>query len=279
MILISKIMKKLFILCLFPVALLGSFCIKNDKSENLKAIEKYNIQIKENPNSSWNYTFRGNSYFRLKNYDMAIKDYQKALSTNKHRSIYYYLAMAYLAKNLIDDSFISINEALKLESDSFAFHSLRGICYDLMKKYNKAINDYTFFLKRKYAGNSSFEYHIVFIRRSILHFLNQKYEESLSDLNNAVKIDERNLDDVYYLKFKIFTKKGDMSQAQEFLIKALKEGFNDQKLIYSFIDSDENVDKKKIKKIVAENIKKGSPINGFDFDNREFIINRYLNIK
>ena len=121
-------MKKL--LLLFLVSGLSKICLAQDvnfynlyfegnallvKGQYDKAIEKYNLAIKQSPQSDFLYYNRGNAYYNKKDYPNAILDYDKTLKINNA------YAEAYCQRGLVKNSTgdktgcDDIKKAIKLE--------------------------------------------------------------------------------------------------------------------------------------------------------------------
>lgn len=75
-----------------------SFC---QNSEYDKGIESYTAALKFNQKSSEVYQKRGNAYFAIKKFDLAVSDYTKALNNNPDNPQIIYI-MRGLSKSLLE---------------------------------------------------------------------------------------------------------------------------------------------------------------------------------
>ncbi len=103
-----------------------------------KAIENYTIALnkydKENTKALNN---RGNSYSKNKEYDLAVKDYSKAIELDSEASdVYSNRGLTYSLKEEYELAFKDINKAIELNPSKSEFYVNRGLVYTQKKNMN-----------------------------------------------------------------------------------------------------------------------------------------------
>ncbi|MDR0525639.1 MAG: tetratricopeptide repeat protein [Spirochaetaceae bacterium] len=88
--------------------------------------------IAQNPESPFNYSYRGDAYYRKGEYDLAIRDYTKAIELNPAiAEAYTNRGKAYYAKGLHIQAIQDWEEAVRLDPNDqaaqHALHSARGM--------------------------------------------------------------------------------------------------------------------------------------------------------
>lgn len=87
---------------------------------------------------------RGLSYFRLKNFDRAIADYDAAIKLNpKFTLAYAARSLAYCTKGDHDRGIEDVDQAIKLDPQSSEMHLLRGNCNNEKGAWGQALADFT----------------------------------------------------------------------------------------------------------------------------------------
>jgi len=141
----------------FSEGLLNYRMSKNSKdsgkrNELLKqAVKKFTNFISLKPDYNLTYCYLGISYFLLGNYNLALKALNEAITGSKER--------------------ININLIL-----------YRGIVYQKLLEYKKALNDYSFVLEQA-PDNTDAYYH-----RALLHIASGYPDEAISDLSNTINL-------------------------------------------------------------------------------------------
>lgn len=118
---------------------------KNDKGDYVGAIEDFNKAIKRSPKEhSALYYNRGIAYEKLKEYDKAIIDFQKALQINKFKDpsqrvkIYYEIGNSYAGLRLIDSCIVYYKKVDKLNpNDDFIIFNI-AFAYDYIGETEQA---------------------------------------------------------------------------------------------------------------------------------------------
>jgi tetratricopeptide (TPR) repeat protein len=145
----------------------------NDASYSDSAVIVLNKLILEQPQNADLYAKRGQQFLGLRNFDAAIKDYQRAIKLDSVNSNYYNeLAETYFLNKNLDEAFQNFSKSEKLNPK----------------------NDKTF------------------IKRGQVHYLLKKFNEALADADAALKINKYN-DQPYYLKGIVFLEVKDTLKA------------------------------------------------------------------
>jgi len=272
-------LKKYLFLLIVIVVFSAVSCSNQYDYENM--VKRYSDCIKKSPNDSWAHNGRGFLYLYNNKFNEAVADFIKANQLLEYSGNYYGLAAAYLAKNNVNKAMANVNVSIKLDSKDLTSRGLRGICHDLMNNKTEAINDYTVYLNRPYSGHFAGKYYILHIRRSILFLYKGKYNKALKDLNSAMnyKFYKENIDDIYYLRFMINLKLGKKTECLKDFKEALDEGFNDKDTIENFIKNANITFINDIRKILTDYLEENEPFNGFNFEARKFVIDKFLGLK
>ena len=114
------------------------------------ARKAYESWIRIMPNHPLPYTLRGQLLESMRDYDAALKDYQKvctlpeAANSVSNRDMVFRLRAGLLSKlGRHSESISVLSEALKQDDDEDELYRLRGDEYMLTKNYQRAISDYT----------------------------------------------------------------------------------------------------------------------------------------
>lgn len=142
-----------------------------------------NRALELRPNDPAMLTNRGATYDKMGNYEQALIDYNRALALrpddpttlnnrgNIHHKLYRF-----------DEALADYNQAIDIEADPRTF-SNRGICHAYMQRFDDAFADFTQALKLgKYKDWPLFG-------MSVAYALEQKPEEALEHLRQAIEID------------------------------------------------------------------------------------------
>lgn len=134
--------------------------------------------------SSSDYISRSFAYLRLKQYELAIQDCDKALARKADAPMAYNnRGAAYFGLKQYREALQDFNRALALKSDfAPAFYS-RGTLYSETEEYQLALHDYDRAIAlRPKASNFYFNRGVVFIRL-------KEYERALQDFEQALVLD------------------------------------------------------------------------------------------
>jgi Flp pilus assembly protein TadD len=110
-----------------------------------QALQAFNQGLEMNPRHAWLYFQRGITHLQMKNPDLAISDFNQALSINpnapKVAEIYYFRGWAYGYKKQYDSALKDLSEALKSNPNANKYY-WRGRIYEFKGQYLPAIGDF-----------------------------------------------------------------------------------------------------------------------------------------
>lgn len=131
----------------------------------------------------------GFEYEKAGNIDGAIGKYTDAIITNpKNFNGYNYRAKAYFKKQNYDEAVNDISKAISLSPGTVSLYEVRAECYKAKGTFDKAETDYAFVISKTGRGDKQLDI-LYFKKGQTLYNLN-RYEESISDFNQAIKLSE-----------------------------------------------------------------------------------------
>jgi tetratricopeptide (TPR) repeat protein len=150
-----------------------------NKREYDLAIKDYDRVIEIEPNAD-RYLNRGVAYANKGNFDQAIRDYTKSIELQPR----YALALtnrgvARFVKQQYEDAIQDITEAIALEPNAFRL-TTRGNAYERKRNYDGAINDYD------EAIRLSQNYQDAFVGRCVTYNDKRDYDRALQDCDKAI---------------------------------------------------------------------------------------------
>lgn len=124
--------------------------------------------------------YRGVSYSRMGQIDLAIADLSAALETEKTDvNLWIARSNVYLHKQQHDLAMLDLAEAIKLQADNPVVHNLMGRNHFMLGNYELAIK---FFTK---AIELDANYYNAFINRATTYYRDNKLTEAMKDVNSA----------------------------------------------------------------------------------------------
>jgi len=263
----------IIIYCFF---LLSCNSICSDKRDELykSNIKEYTEEINKNPNDPEKYYRRGINYEILKQYDFALKDFEKAIELkNDFEDAFWKRSLIMLRKENYAESLNSIDKAIQIRGKKIplVYYTIRGKSYFGLQKADYAIKDHTRVIDAgpdQYYNNNFLD---SLYQRAILLSIKKEYLKSQGDLNRllefikptsnsyflsgtnfyglnqtdhaienfneAISMNKYSADSYMYLSL-CYIKKNDRGQAEDNYIKAIKLGLSNQELLYlqEFVD-------------------------------------------
>jgi tetratricopeptide (TPR) repeat protein len=156
------------------------------------AIDDYNQSLAINPDYDLAYNNRGAAYAGLKQYQLAIDDFNNAIAIDSNNADAYNnrgLAYAYLEQyqKAIDD----FNSTIAINSNNAEAYNNRGLTYAYLEQYQLAINDFNSAIA--IAPNFTSAYN----NRSLAYLNQQQYQLAIEDCNKAIAL-KRDFAEAYY---------------------------------------------------------------------------------
>jgi len=150
------------------------------------AIKNYSKAIKLDPKFEYAYYDRGLAYKNKGQFDLAIQDYNKAIELNPKRfDAYNNRGNAYQALGLLDLAIQDYNKTIELNPDyAFAYNN-RGNVYQAKGQLDLAIQDYN------KAIELNPEYALAYFNRGIVFKAKGQPELAERDFNKAIELDPR----------------------------------------------------------------------------------------
>ncbi|WP_405293242.1 tetratricopeptide repeat protein [Algibacter sp. Ld11] len=113
-----------------------------------KRIEEKTVEIKKEPKNSKLYFDRGYLYEQHEEFNKAIKDYLSSEKLgNSNTLLHYRKAQAYYQNNQLNKALISSNFHLEKDSVDVKINKLHAQILVQLKKYNRALKYYGYFIK------------------------------------------------------------------------------------------------------------------------------------
>ena len=174
------------------------------------------------------YLQRGMNYHRMHQYQYAIDDYTTYINVNPGDSDAYFLrGQAFCTLEQYQSALEDFDRTLHLSPMNVEVLFHRALAHERLCMYHEAINDST--LAIRYGRDDSSVYAI----RGYYYLKTDAYEQSISDLHQALERDgnneiaKLNLQDAYCLLALTYVKKGNDIQAIEAFDLAIQHGRND----------------------------------------------------
>jgi tetratricopeptide (TPR) repeat protein/protocatechuate 3,4-dioxygenase beta subunit len=104
----------------------------------------YSKAIELNPSESGHWHWRGETYWKMKQWDKALADLSQAISLNPHESWHWGIRGGiYTDMERWDEAIVDFSKAIELEPNQGHYRLMRGVCYLELGEANKALEDYT----------------------------------------------------------------------------------------------------------------------------------------
>ena len=148
------------------------------------AISEYDQAIRLDPKLAEAYTYRGNAYNLLNQYQLAIEDLDEAIRLDPQDAFAYSnRGAAYGRLNQHQLAIEDYNEAIRLDpQDAFAY-SNRGAAYNRLNQYQRAIQDYDEAIRLDPQDASAYS------SRGNTYNRLKKYQLAIEDYNEAIRLD------------------------------------------------------------------------------------------
>ena len=155
-----------------------------EKREYDLAIKDFEKAIEIAPEFAEVYKNRGNAYLNKGSFDLAIKDFNKAIQLEPDICDFYiHRSGAYTITGNFENAINDLNKALRLNLNDPDIHFLRGIAYTNTQKFSEAIDDFNkaLELKKDYAN--------AYFCRGIVWLHLRNWQDAKDDLTSAQKLE------------------------------------------------------------------------------------------
>lgn len=149
----------------------------------------YDKCIATYPDDSTLYNNRANFYKMLKKYDLALEDYEKAISLDKnYKSPYLGKASLLVITSKEDEALEILNEIIKKHRNEASAYYYKGLALLFKKHKEQALKNFT--LAIKYAKNTIVPAY--YYRGNLYAFYKEDYKKALSDYTKCINIVKSN---------------------------------------------------------------------------------------
>ena len=150
-----------------------------------RAIDYITRQIDANPGDAAKYVWRANVWLELKEFDIAIADFNEAIRLDPRSAgvAYQGRGRAWCDKKNYDKAIADCNEAIRLDPGYALAYLTRGVVWSDKKDYDKAMADYNEAIRldpgyaRAYNG------------RGNAWNAKKDYDQAIADYNEAIRLD------------------------------------------------------------------------------------------
>jgi len=169
----------------------------------------------------YSYYNMGNAYGDKKEYDKAIKAYQKAIEINpKKDEAYYNMGIAYGAKKEYDQAITFYQKAIALNpKDDDAYNNI-GIAYGAKKEYDKAIEAYQKAIEINPKKDEAYN------NMGNTYYAKKEYDKAIEAYQKAIEINSTR-SYLYSYIGSLYYKTKNLNKARDYYTQALKLGSND----------------------------------------------------
>jgi tetratricopeptide (TPR) repeat protein len=146
----------------------------------------------QNPNIYYN---RGVIYIQLKNYPLAIADYDQAIQLDPNNALYYSnRGIARYRNNQLDQALADYDLAIKLDPKYVLNYQSRANAYAQKNQTDLAIQDYTMVIELDP------EYSEAYYNRGVLYYQLKKFDLALADFNTIIEKEMPNMAQAFNMR-------------------------------------------------------------------------------
>lgn len=195
---------------------------RRDNGQIKQALSDYDQAIKYGPTKSGPYNSRAKLYFRSPSRDsliLALQDYNTAISIEPNKGEYYMNRGATFARlRDYNKAITDLQKAGQLEPTNPTVYLNRSIVYHQIGQYQNEINDINTFLGYKPNDGN------MWANRGNANMLLKNWDQGLADINQALRINP-NAGVYYYYRAQYYYNTGQVPAAQQDINKARQLGF------------------------------------------------------
>lgn len=189
-------------------------------SELLEAIKLSTIELEKNPNNKLYLNARGDSYFFLEQFDLALEDYIKLSSLGKDKDVYYRLGLTFKEIGKYQAAIRNFSYAIDMDKLYYNAYIGRGNSNYENKSFKEAINDYNLLLALKPSRKDSIK---CYLGLGSTYLKLEEFEQSEKYLMLADSIEKEN--PYVYLYFsELFVNIGDKEKGCNYFLLAKEYG-------------------------------------------------------
>lgn len=169
------------------------------------AIPKFTEAIKLNPELEWAYNNRGSAYNRLKNYERAISDLNKAIELKSNEIFYINRGFSYFRLNNYDAALKDFSKAVEINPNIAEPYFFRGAVYTELKNYDAAIKDFDKAVEKNPKSKRFHEFRAkIYVVRGLTYLVLKNYDAAKETLDKAVELNP-NLAEAYDARGTLYT--------------------------------------------------------------------------
>jgi len=148
-------------------------------------VDAFSESIKLNPKMPEAYLGRGSAYWKMGHYQLAIKDYDKAIELDSTNVWLAYLARAAVYADMKDftQAINDFTKAMELNPKSPVPYFHRGAAYVTIGNYQQAIKDFNVYIE------SNPLYAETYYKRGLANALLGNFIQAISDYDKAIELD------------------------------------------------------------------------------------------
>ena len=164
-----------------------NYAVKGDRysksGQYQLAIEEYNKAISLKPDYAWLYNGRGHIYYQFGHHQRAIEDYTEAIRLDQNDAMpYNNRGVTYDKLGQYQLAINDYNKAISLKPDNESYYNNRGVIYGKLGQYQLAINDYNKAISLKPDDTSPY------INRAITYRNLGQYKLAIEDISKAISL-------------------------------------------------------------------------------------------
>ena len=146
------------------------------------------------------YCARGYISYLNANYEIALKDINKAIELdNKFAMSYYYRSLIYEKYNKLEEAIADVSKSLEIDTNNVIFYAIRGTYYAKNQNFNKALIDFNKAIKIN-PNDSNF-----YRSRGDVYYSMKNFEKAITDYNKYLDLSKNEVLS-YYLIASCYTK-------------------------------------------------------------------------
>lgn len=152
-------------------------------------IKHYTEELTKDTDRAMNYYQRALVYQKIKQYNLAILDYNNAIKlTPESSNAYFNRGLTYYQAMQLDAALDDFTQALTINPKDMHIYNARGLVYSDQGEFDKALDDFNqaLILDPSYAS--------AMFNRATIYERKQKYQDALADYDNAIKNNKAELE-------------------------------------------------------------------------------------